>query len=176
MDEPVDEPVDEPGRGDFEGDALNLIHTGMMVFDRDGQQVGTVDGVFHGRPEDQAAAAAAGSAAPAAPASPGRATSAEDPSGGSAAEGQGTAGRGETLQDYPAPPGTPPPVETSDVGLQATLGEPEMWRGYIHLGGTDLPERARYVAAELIERRDDWRVYLKVSLAELERGEAGAPG
>jgi len=141
------------------------IHTGMLVYDRDGKPLGTVDGVFHGRPEDEAVAA-----------SPGRVIPPEDESGADdpaaiVAEGQ-PAARPDLLDDYAPPPGTPPPVETSDQGLQDALGEPQMRRGFIHLSGSDLPEKARYVAFEQIEHHDDLRVHLKASRADLE-GQAG---
>ena len=177
----MDKPVNERGQAASGGNALDLIHAGMMVVDRDGQQVGSVDAVFHGRPEDQAAAVSGAGT----PANPGGATRTEkSPTStvadssvtrGGRSEGQATAGRGETLQDHPAPPGTPPPVETSDVTLQAALGAPHLRRGYIRLGDTDLPERARFVAVEQIERSDDWRVFLKLTLAELEAGETDPP-
>jgi hypothetical protein len=155
-------PAPPGGQSNAGEDVFAQIHTGMLVFDREGQQLGTVDGVFHGRPEDETAAVA-----------PGRVRAADDGTTegvppGRAEEEQTAAGRSETLNNYQTPPGTPPPVETSDQDLQAALHEPQMRRGYIHLGGTDLPERARYVPFEQIERRDDLRILLKASRAELE--------
>ncbi len=163
---------DAADRGAGGTELLDLIHTGMTVFDRDGEQVGTVDGVFHGRPEDAAQAAA-----PASTAGPGSGATppAKQPADEGAADSQSRAVGSETLRDDAAPLHTPAPVGRSDVDLHDTLSKPPLRRGYLRLGGTDLPEKARFVTADQIERRDDWRVFLKASLAELEAATRDAP-
>jgi hypothetical protein len=122
---------------------LERIHAGMTAFDRNGKEVGTVNGVVLGRPVDRDTRQKTGGAAGSEAAPP------------------------EALTDEPLPPGTLPPVAVVDPGLQKTLQEPEMRGGYIRVANEEPGEPERYVPANAIERVDGWQVFLKVGLEEM---------